>query len=146
MLEPVTWVNIKLLDPFAEIPVYATHGDGGMDIVATSMLDDKIDSVTYGTGIAMEIPYGYVGFVYPRSSIRGKELVLANSVAVIDHGYRGELMFTFKKTNGYESKKYEVGNKIVQIIIQQRPTIVFRQVDELSHSERGTGGFGSTGK
>jgi dUTP pyrophosphatase len=109
--------------------------------------ETKID-VTYGTGISMEIPKGYVGLVFPRSSIRKYDLSLTNCVGVIDSGYRGEIQATFKKTNwlkGNESEKYQIGDRIVQIMIIPYPQVSFIEVEELSSSERGTGGFGSTG-
>jgi len=102
--------------------------------------------ITYGLGISLEIPDGFVGLVFPRSSIRNYDLALTNSVGVIDSGYRGELQATFKKTKGLESKIYEVGERVVQIIIIPHPSIEFIEVEELTTTERGEGGFGSTGK
>lgn len=142
-------VKVKKLHPNAVIPEYAKDGDAGMDLVATSILSETTTDVTYGTGISMEIPKGYVGLVFPRSSIRKYDLSLSNCVGVIDSGYRGELQATFKKTNwlkGRESDKYQIGDRIVQIIIIPYPSVTFVEVDELSESERGDGGFGSTGK
>jgi dUTP pyrophosphatase len=142
-------VKVKKLHPNAVIPEYAKDGDAGMDLVATSILSETTTDVTYGTGISMEIPKGYVGLVFPRSSIRKYDLSLSNCVGVIDSGYRGELQATFKKTNwlkGGESDKYQIGDRIVQIIIIPYPSVTFVEVDELSESERGDGGFGSTGK
>jgi dUTP pyrophosphatase len=142
-------VKVKKLNPNAVIPKYAKDGDAGMDLVATSILSETTTDVTYGTGISMEIPKGYVGLVFPRSSIRKYDLSLSNCVGVIDSGYRGEIQATFKKTNwlkGRESDKYQIGDRIVQIIIIPYPSVTFVEVDELSESERGDGGFGSTGK
>lgn len=138
-------VKIKKLNPNAVIPTYAKDGDAGMDLVATKILSNTTFDVTYGTDIAMEIPKGYVGLVFPRSSIRKYELSLSNSVGVIDSGYRGEIQATFKKTNGLDSLKYNVGDRIVQILIVPYPKIKFVEVDELTSTERGEGGFGSTG-
>jgi dUTP pyrophosphatase len=142
-------VRIKRLTPNAVIPTYAKEGDAGMDLVATSIISETITDVTYGTGLAMEIRDGFVGLVFPRSSIRKYDLALTNCVGVIDSGYRGEIQATFKKTNwlkGNESEKYQIGDRIAQIIIIPHPQIQFYEVDELSDSERGDGGFGSTGK
>jgi dUTP pyrophosphatase len=108
----------------------------------------------------MEIPNGFVGLVFPRSSIRKTGLQLSNSVGVIDSGYRGEIQATFNKLFGgegmYDEMKvnnpnhtndwYAVGDKIAQIMIIPYPHIEFEEVTELSDSERGEGGFGSTGK
>jgi dUTP pyrophosphatase len=139
-------VNIKKLNDSAVIPTYAKDGDAGMDLVATEILSNTTFDVTYGTGIALEVPKGFVGLVFPRSSVRKYDLTLSNSVGVIDSGYRGELQVTFKKTNGLDSLKYNVGDRIAQITILPYPKINFKKVDNLSDSERGEGGFGSTGK
>jgi len=142
-------VNIKRLHENAVIPSYAKDGDAGMDLVATRIISETTTDVTYGTGLAMEIRDGFVGLVFPRSSIRKYDLALTNCVGVIDSGYRGEIQATFKKTNwlkGNESEKYQIGDRIAQIIIIPHPQIEFYEVDELNNTERGEGGFGSTGK
>ena len=139
-------VKIKKLNPNAVIPTYAKSGDAGMDLVATKIISNTTFDVTYGTDLAMEIPKGFVGLVFPRSSIRKYELILSNSVGVIDSGYRGELQATFKKENGLDSLAYKVGDRIAQIMIIPHPEIEFEEVDDLSDTERGEGGFGSTGK
>jgi len=139
-------VRIKKLNQNAVIPSYAKGGDAGMDLVATRIISNTTFDVSYGTDLAIEIPNGFVGLVFPRSSIRKYELVLSNSVGVIDSGYRGELQATFKKENGLDSLVYKVGDRIAQIIIIPYPPIEFDEVAELSDTERGDGGFGSTGK
>jgi dUTP pyrophosphatase len=139
-------VNIKKISENAVIPSYAKEGDAGLDLVATSIVNEEAFQITYGLGIALEIPKGFVGLVFPRSSIRKYDLSLTNCVGVIDSGYRGELQATFRKERGVASKKYEVGDKICQIIIIPYPPIEFNEVNELSDTERGEGGFGSTGK
>ena len=139
-------VRIKKLSPEAVIPTYAKDGDAGMDLVATNILSNTTFDITYGTDIALEIPKGFVGLVFPRSSIRKYELTLSNSVGVIDSGYRGELQATFKKINGLDSLSYNVGDRVAQIMIIPHPSIEFMEVEELNNTERGEGGFGSTGK
>jgi dUTP pyrophosphatase len=139
-------VNIKKIHSDAVIPSYAKSGDAGMDLVATSIISEEVFQITYGLGIALEIPEGFVGLVFPRSSIRKTDLSLTNCVGVIDSGYRGELQATFRKERGVVSKKYEVGDRIAQIMIIPHPTVEFQEVDELTNTERGEGGFGSTGK
>ena len=139
-------VRIKKLNENAVIPSYAKDGDAGMDLVATKIISNTTFDVSYGTDLAMEIPKGFVGLVFPRSSIRKYELALSNSVGVIDSGYRGELQATFKKENGLDSLAYKVGDRIAQIMIIPYPPIEFEETDELSDTERGEGGFGSTGK
>jgi dUTP pyrophosphatase len=139
-------VKVKKLHPNAVIPTYAKSGDAGMDLVATEIISNTTFDVTYGTGIALEIPEGFVGLIFPRSSIRKYELALSNSVGVIDSGYRGELQATFKRTNTLFPEAYKVGDRIAQIMIIPHPPIEFVEVEELSNTERGAGGFGSTGK
>ena len=89
-------VKIKRLSENAVIPMYGKPGDAGMDLVATSRHFDSEGNVVYGTDLAFEIPEGYVGLIFPRSSNAKKDLVLSNSVGVIDSGYRGEVSFKFK--------------------------------------------------
>ena len=139
-------VKVKKLDPNAVVPSYSKVGDAGMDLTITKEIENTSFSVSYGFGIAMEIPQGYVGLVFPRSSVRNQDLILSNCVGVIDSGYRGELQATFKKTQGLDSIKYKVGERGAQIIILPYPTIYMTEVPELSDTERGSGGFGSTGK
>ena len=139
-------VRIKKLNENVVIPSYAKSGDAGMDLIATSIINEEVFQITYGTGIALEIPEGFVGLVFPRSSVRKTDLSLTNSVGVIDSGYRGELQATFRKHKGVASSKYEVGDRICQIMIIPHPTIEFEEVEELNNTERGEGGFGSTGK
>jgi dUTP pyrophosphatase len=152
-------VKIQKISPLAKIPSYAKEGDAGMDVIATSIISDTPEQITYGLGIALEIPKGFVGLVFPRSSIRKTGLQLSNSVGVIDSGYRGELQATFNKLFGgegmYDEMKvnqmqpndyYKVGDRVAQIMIIPFPPIEFEQVTQLSETERGDGGFGSTGK
>ena len=139
-------VKVKKLVPEAVVPSYSKVGDAGMDLTITKEIENTSFSVSYGFGIAMEIPKGYVGLVFPRSSVRNQDLILSNCVGVIDSGYRGEIQATFKKTNGLDSIKYKVGERGAQIIILPYPTIYMTEVPELSDTERGSGGFGSTGK
>jgi len=142
-------VKIKKLSPEAIIPSYAKTGDAGMDMVATKVIGENLGSITYGTDIAMEIPEGFVGLIFPRSSIRKTNLQLSNSVGVVDSGYRGEIQATFNKIQGINNVErdiYKVGDRICQIMIIPHPTIEFEEVEELNNTERGEGGFGSTGK
>lgn len=149
-LLPNLIIKIKKLSPNAVVPKYSKDGDAGMDLVATSIISNTTFDITYGFGIALEIPKGYVGLVFPRSSIRKTDLSLTNCVGIIDSGYRGELQATFKKIYGkndirLDETDYKVGDRIAQIMILPYPTIQFEEVDELNTSDRGDGGFGSTG-
>lgn len=167
-------INIKKLHQNAVIPTYAKPGDAGMDLTATSKSYDEHGNVVYGTGLAFEIPEGYVGLLFPRSSNTKKDLLLGNSVGVLDSGYRGEVVFKFKPsvvyadytTKGEElysltsdlidiptldggdipHEQYEVGDRIGQIIVMPYPQVNFIEVDTLQESERGEGGFGSSGQ
>jgi dUTP pyrophosphatase len=141
-------VRIKKLNQNAVIPTYAKDGDAGMDLVATSIISTTSIQITYGIGLAMEIPKGFVGLIFPRSSVRKTRLMLSNCVGVVDSGYRGELQATFNKINqdSVSENDYKVGDRIAQIMIIPHPDIQFEEADELSDTERGEGGFGSTGK
>jgi dUTP pyrophosphatase len=143
---PAVTVKIKKLSEDAVIPSYSKSGDAGMDLTITKEIENTSFSVTYGFGIALEIPRGYVGLVFPRSSIRNQELILSNSVGVIDSGYRGEIQATFKKTNGLDSLKYKVGERGAQIVIMPYPNIELIEFKDLGNTERGSDGFGSTGQ
>lgn len=139
-------VKFKKLHLDAIAPSRAHSTDAGFDMVATSVEEDVAHNcVSYGTGIATEIPEGYVGLLFPRSSVYKQDLQLSNSVGIIDAGYRGEIMFKFRHTfpNNY---KYKVGERIGQLIIIPIPETEFVEVEELSDSDRGTGGYGSSGK
>jgi dUTP pyrophosphatase len=138
-------VKFKKLHENAVVPKYAKKSDAGLDLVATSIISNTTFQITYGLGVALEIPEGFVGLVFPRSSIRNTELSLSNSVGVIDSGYRGELQATFNKTNGLDSLSYKIGDRVCQILILPYPKIEFIETDTLSDSDRGEGGFGSTG-
>ena len=148
-------VKIKKLSEDAVIPTYAHDTDAGLDLVANSYeYLDKYDCHVYGTGLAVEIPEGYVGLIYPRSSNRKTEAYMCNHVGVVDSGYRGEVMISFKNRTMNLSegvipqltKPYEVGNKVAQLIIVPYPKIEFVEVDELSSSDRGENGHGSSGR
>lgn len=132
-----------------------------MDLTAVTRNIDNDGNICYGTGLAFEIPEGYVGLVFPRSSNCKKDIIVTNSVGVIDSGYRGEVTLKFKGLDGRVNKMYDeedftiknsifgkafkVGDRIGQIIIMPYPHIEFEEVEELSETERGTEGYGSSG-
>ena len=139
-------VKFKKLDSKASIPTKAHPTDAGFDLVATSVSEDrKRNIVTYGTGIAVEIPEGHVGYIFPRSSVYKHQVSLANCVGVIDSGFRNEILLKFRIVQPHISR-YSVGDKVAQLIIQPYPEIQFEEVEELSDSDRGLGGFGSSGR
>lgn len=140
-------VKIKKLAEQAVIPKYANKNDAGLDLTATSIMEHK-NRFTYGTALSIEIPEGYVGLIFPRSSIMKRDLRMTNCVGVIDSGYRGEIKVVFENEgmqnqHDYE-KRYAVGDRIAQLIIIPYPRIEFEEVKELEDSERGEGGFGSS--
>ena len=141
-------VLIKKLTPEATTPTYAKEGDAGMDLTATSVKETDM-YVEYGTGLAFELPEGFVGLLFQRSSVSKYHLSLANAVGVLDSGYRGEVSFRFKKTPNHTpleySKRYEIGDKIGQIMIIPYPKVEFTVTEQLLDSERGIGGYGSSG-
>jgi len=144
-------VKIKRLHPDAKIPRYAKPGDAGMDLYAVEV-ESTPDYIQYNTGLAVEIPDGYVGLLFPRSSNSKKDLLLCNSVGVIDSGYRGPVCARYQRINPHNPfgaelplKAYQVGDAVAQLMIIPYPQVVFEEVDELSITERGAGGFGSTG-
>jgi dUTP pyrophosphatase len=139
-------VKIKKLDNNAVVPKYSKTGDAGLDLTAISVEIDNFGNIVYGTGLAFEIPEGYVGLLFPRSSNSKTNLYLTNHVGVVDSGYRGEVMFKYKKTEELAANIYHVGDRVGQLIIIPYPQIEFEEVEELSETERGTGGYGSTGK
>ncbi len=139
-------VKFKRLSALATVPFYAKSGDACFDLVATSMKYDD-NFIQYGTGIAVEVPQGHVGLIFPRSSVTNKGLMLKNSVGVIDSGYRGEIKFRFNVVYDHllDEDIYQVGDRIGQMMILPIPTVELEEVDELSTTERGEGGYGSTG-
>lgn len=138
-------INIKKTNELAIIPKYAHSTDAGMDLVAVSMNEtDKY--IEYDTGIALEIPKGYVGLVFSRSSVSKLDLVQANSVGVIDSSYRNSIKVRFKKLKDNGVCVYVPGERIAQLIVLPYPMIGFNEVEKLSDSDRGLGGFGSTGR
>lgn len=140
-------VKIKRLVAHAEIPEYSREGDAGLDLVATDVYHDgDYDFIEFGTGLAVEIPKGYVGLLFPRSSISKTPHQLANAVGVVDSNYRGEIKLRFKTKQGREHQEYSVGDKVGQLIVLPYPTVVLQEVEQLSDTNRGSAGFGSSGK
>ena len=140
------YIKIKKLDPNATIPSYAKFGDAGMDLTAISVNYGSDGLYTeYGTGLALEIPSGHAGFIFPRSSASKTSQIQANCVGVIDSGYRGEIKIRLKDI-GDQEFTYQEGDRVAQLIIMPVPYVIFEEVDELGFTDRGEGGFGSTGK
>ena len=138
-------VKIRKVHPDAILPKRAHPTDAGMDVTAISM-EMTEDYIEYDTGLQFQLPAGYVMLIFPRSSNSKKDLLMCNSVGVLDAGYTGNLKFRFKlTTEGYTEKIYNPGDKIGQIIILPYPEINFIETEEFDETDRGSGGFGSTG-
>ena len=141
--------NIKKINDKAIIPTYGSEYAAGADMYACLDAAVQIEpgqTVLIHTGIAMEIPAGYAGLVYARSGLASKKgLAPANKVGVIDADYRGEIMVALHN-HGTQTQSVEPGERIAQLVIAPYITGVFHQVDELSDTVRGDGGFGSTGR
>lgn len=156
-------IKIKKLSDNAMMPTKAHPTDAGFDLYATSRTIDNYGNVVYGTGLAFEIPEGYAGFLFPRSSNAKMGLLLSNSVGVIDCHYRGEVTMKFKpsleataarnpRITSFEYfqpdhiHRYSEGERIGQLIIMPIPEVEFEFANELSETDRGEGGYGSTGR
>lgn len=134
-------IRIKKIHPDAVIPKYAHIGDAGMDVDAISKKETE-KYIEYGTGLIFEVPENYVMLIFPRSSITNKDLMLKNSVGVLDSGYRGELVLRFDKLG---EDNYNIGERIGQIMVIPYPVVEFIESNELSDTKRGSSGWGSTG-
>jgi dUTP pyrophosphatase len=165
-------VKIKKLVPEAVIPRYQRNGDAGLDLTAISRKyvpvseDNNPDYFEYGTGLAIQIPEGHVGLLFPRSSNSNVDMSLTNCVGVIDSNYRGEIKARFKvdltygeiyneendhifvdmETHPTLIKIHAVGSRIMQLIILPYPSIELVESEELDESVRNDAGFGSSGK
>jgi dUTP pyrophosphatase len=138
-------IKFKKLHENAQAPKQGREGDAAWDLVAVSKAREK-NYFEYGTGIAVAIPEDHVGLIFPRSSISNYQLILSNSVGVIDHNYRGEIKFRFKPSQELSERHYEPGDKIGQLIVIPRPYLEFEECEELDQTNRGADGFGSSGK
>ena len=141
-------VSVKLLDPRAKLPAYGSPDAAGADLYA--LTDGPVtiapgQTVLVHTGLALAIPRGYVGLVYARSGLATKEgLAPANKVGVIDADYRGELMVSLYNQSKAD-RVIDSGDRIAQLVIAPYLTAQFAQTDNLDDTQRGAGGFGSTG-
>lgn len=137
-------INIKKTHKNAVIPKYANPGDAGLDLTIVSYERIDNDHIKYNFGLAFEIPKGYVGLLFPRSSIYKQGQLLSNSCGVLDSSYRGEVSAVM--LGNRNDIKYDIGDRAVQLIVMPYAEIKLIEVDELNQTERGQGGYGSTGK
>ena len=151
-MEKEVEIKIKLEDYVSkEIPTYAHEGDACVDLKCMAIDTDMHENIIIlHTGVHVELPEGYVMLIIPRSSNCKTPLYMPNSIGVIDSGYRGEILVKYKAPDrltfiNYKDY-YKVGDRVAQAIVLPYPTIKFTQVDNLTESSRGNGGFGSTGR
>lgn len=139
---------IRMLDPDLPLPRYASRGDAGLDLVAAEDVSlQPGERYAVPTGIAVAIPDGYAGFVHARSGRALKEgLALANAPGLIDSGYRGEIKVIVVNLDSSSPVDIKRGDKVAQLVLQRVETVELVAVEELPDSERGAGGFGSTGR
>jgi len=141
-------VKFKKLAQEAVLPTYANPNDAGLDLVGTRFTQEFDKSgkmvLVYHTDLAVEIPEGYAGFIFMRSSVSQRSLSLCNCVGIVDAGYRGEIMCKFKLTTDALPTIYQPGEKIAQLVILPYPTIEPILSEELVEGDRGENGFGSS--
>ncbi len=140
-------VPLTLLDEGIEPPAYALPGDAGADLRTTvDVVLEPGERALVPTGVAIALPEGYVGLVHPRSGLAVRHgLTLVNSPGTIDAGYRGEIKVPLLNTDRTEPIRLQRGDRIAQLVVQQVAQARFTVVDRLPESDRGDGGFGSTG-
>ncbi len=146
-------IKVKKLNENAVLPKAANLTDAGADLVAID--DGRVEGdgrggvlfVEYRTGLAIEPPAGYHTEIFPRSSVSKKNLVLANSIGLIDEGYRGEVVVRFKviSDNKHFFDKFQKGDRIAQLVLRKTESAEYEWSEELSDTPRGAGGLGSTG-
>jgi dUTP pyrophosphatase len=136
-------LKVKKLYKDVKLPSYSRKGDAGIDLFAHTLEFVKSTQIKYGTGIAMEIPTGYVGLLIQRSNTVNRGIRLSNCVGVIDSNFRGEILVYFS-FNHRQGKLYHIGDKVAQIVIVPCPTFEVVDVRAISDSARQGNGFGSS--
>ncbi len=139
--------SVEVLLQAPEAPVYAHPGDAGADLLSTdAIVLEPGERATVGTGVSIALPDGYVAFVVPRSGLAARHgITIVNSPGTVDAGYRGEIRVTLLNTDARERYAIAVGDRIAQLVVLPVVRARFVPVDRLPGSERGEGGFGSTG-
>jgi len=140
-------VAVKRLDPSLPLPIYAREGDAGLDLSsAERVVIEPGARALVRTGFALAIPSGYAGFVLPRSGLALRQgITVLNAPGLIDAGYRGEVMVLLVNHDRSGAVTVERGDRVAQLVVQRVERVELVEVDELPASERGGGGFGSTG-
>ncbi len=145
-------IGFKKLHEKAVMPKFANIGDFGADLTTVdeglTYTEDGVQFIEYRTGLAVQLPPNVAGMVFPRSSISKKHLILCNSIGLIDQGYTGEIMVRFKIVGNEQLKPniYTAGDRVAQMVFVPVVTPEIMEVQELKKTDRGAGGFGSTGK
>jgi len=140
-------INFKKLNEHAKLPIKGSLHAACFDVYAASVKIERPNKMIVGLGFATEIPKGYKGIIVPRSSLSKQNWVLANSIGIIDADYRGEWMVVFRCLGDmiYHPLPFGVGDRCAQIYFEQILDAEFVETENLSFTERGEGGFGSTG-
>lgn len=149
LLEDIDTCKVKIwLEKGAKLPEYAHKEDACMDLFVKDIELDG-DRIIYHTGVHVALPEDYEMEIRPRSSITKTKSIIQNAPGTVDEGYRGEIMVVTRRIDRYGDPSYSKGDKVAQLLIRRRERIVWDQVESLENlgeSERGNGGFGSTGK
>jgi len=140
-------VLVTRLDPGLPVPAYARHGDAGVDLhITADVVLAPGERALVGTGVAIALPVGYAGFVHPRSGLAARSgLSIVNAPGTVDSGYRGEIRVCLINHDPRAELRLRRGDRIAQLVVQRVEHVRFVEVTELPGSERGAGGYGSTG-
>ena len=141
-------VLLQRLDPDVPLPTYAREGDAGCDLVTTVAVDlAPGERAVLPTGVAIALPPGYAGFVHPRSGLAAScGLGIVNAPGTVDAGYRGEIRVVLVNHDPRETVRLQRLDRVAQLVVQRVEQVVWRETDALPPSQRGAGGYGSTGR
>lgn len=141
-------LKIKRLSEKAVMPTRAHATDAGLDLIVTEITQELNEGgeliLVYHTGIAIQMEDGYVGFIFPRSSIAKKTITPTNCVGTVDAGYRGEITWKMRSTVNTVPAVYKPGDKFAQLVFVKLPDVEIIEASELDESDRGTGSYGSS--
>ena len=151
VLSKLDRVEVKVFreDDTVELPTYGKDGDACMDVYVHHVENKPDGRIVYHTGLHFRLPEDYEMEIRPRSSNTKTHAVMQNAPGTLDEGYTGELMIVHRRMDKYDDPEYQVGDRVAQILVRRRERIEWKEVttqEELGTTERGAGGFGSTGK
>ena len=151
VLSKLDRVEVKVFreDDTVKLPTYGKDGDACMDVYVHHVENKPDGRIVYHTGLHFRLPEDYEMEIRPRSSNTKTHAVMQNAPGTLDEGYTGELMIVHRRMDKYDNPEYQVGDRVAQILIRHRERIIWQEVttqEELGTTERGVGGFGSTGK